>query len=146
MEEQSFLKIQIPYTAKSIKRNPQSAFVSFANNTKVAFQIAGTAYWNGKPYIEDNEYGIKLLQNNLMRKTLYFVAGLTSKAGLSTLFWNTVLYNLLIIILLISRIIKRNYKTLIFTLLIILYNIATALILSGRHIDIFILTFRFFSL
>ena len=121
----------LKYTAKSIKRNPQSAFVSFANNTKVAFQIAGTAYWNDKPYIEDNEYGIKLSQDNLMRKTLDFVADLTSKAGLSTLFWNIGLYNLLIIILLISRIIKRNYKTLIFTLPIILYNIATAFILSG---------------
>lgn len=126
-------------TLKSVVRNPDLAFESFSENTRVIFQVVGNSYWWYEPYIEENEFGILMISDNKLRSIIQEYSYITTPKGISTFFWNLGTAFLIESLCFMISLIKHNYSKIIIVLPVLIYNIGTALLLAGPNYRYFYL-------
>lgn len=125
------IKELLDLTCKVISCNPQAAYESIRENTRLCWQVAGYQEWETWIYIEENDYGFKASDWKWMAWFRQLLSAVNSTFIGSCLFWNLGTINLLYMIILGATFIKRMYGSIVMIIPVLFYNYGTMLLLSG---------------
>lgn len=129
-QNESLIKI-MKLALSTTLSNPNAAYQSLKENTRVVWQVLGPVQWETWVYIEENDYGIYENHNGLCASIVEFILNFSNSFIGTFLCWNIGVPNLIFILLACFFITKKQYQKLIFLLPIIAYNLLTMLLLCG---------------
>lgn len=116
---------------RTIIASPNAAYQSIRENTRVVWQVFGKVEWDTCVYIEENDYGIVLSQNNFCFSIVNKLLEL-SLTFLGTIFcWNVGVPIIVLILMLWISVVQKKYKNLLYIIPIISYDFFTMFLLCG---------------
>lgn len=125
------LKEFIPLFCKAIIADPNAAYQSIRENTRVVWQVFGNVEWDTWVYVEDNDYGIISTPNPIcavITDTL-LAASLTSVGAACC--WNIGVSNLILIMMSWGSVVRKKYQNFLYIIPVVTYNLLTMLLLCG---------------
>ena len=121
----------IKLTIASIFASPETAYDSIRENTRVVWQIFGNVEWDTWVYVEENDFGISINYNDKCKKIVEGILDV-SLSIIGTFFcWNIGVPNILLLLLTLYVVIRKEYEKQIFLWPIVSYNLLTMLLLCG---------------
>lgn len=125
------LPFVLKLTLRSIMRSPGIALESCCNNFMVILMVSGRAYWDDRPYIEENTYGVESAPNPVLNAFINDYVDFTALPYVSTLFWCISIYWIAIISILANRLLQKDKSALLLLLPPLTYVFFTTLVLCG---------------
>lgn len=130
LQDDSLIDV-LELTFASISASPELAYQSIRENTRVVWQVVGAANWDTWVYIEDNCYGIAADPNPTCKAIALNVLRESVKPLGSLLCWNIGVFNVVMVLLSVGIVARKEHRKLLLILPPIAYNLLTMLLLCG---------------
>lgn len=130
LQDESLIDV-LGLTLSSVSVSPELAYQSIRENTRVVWQVVGTANWDTWVYIEDNCYGIVADPNPTCEAIALNVLRESVGPLGSLLCWNIGVFNVVMALLSVGAVARKDHCKLLLALPPITYNLLTMLLLCG---------------